>query len=463
MGCIVGCFVSAPFANWLGRRTSIVLYAALFCIASLIQFVAKGQAAVALMYTGRVLGGLAIGACTSVVPVYIAEVAPAEIRGRLVGIFEIGVQLGTTIGFWICYAVQQTMKSDTAQWRVPVALQLVPGGLLFIGMWFLPESIRWTAMRRGPVEARLRLSQVRNLAQDHPYVSWELQGIIDQIQFEAPSGPSNWLSTYRDCFSRSILPRLVTGMILMIFFQMSGTNAINYYSPRIYASLGFHGVSSQFLATGIYGVVRFVCTLIAMVLVVDRLGRRTMILFGSVSMGLCMWYIGAYLSIAHPEQHTGTGDRPSSAYSAIVFIYIYAACFCFSYAGVPWIYCSEIFPARLRVHCTSLTSATHWAFNLLIARATPYMLEGIGASTYFVFAACLTVAIPWAWFCMPETKGLTLEEMDELWGGPAQLESAHIDIEAQGETKLTPPPSPSGGHKHDKDQNIAICLRTATL
>jgi sugar porter (SP) family MFS transporter len=338
----------------------------------------------------------------------------------MVGIYEIGVQLGTTIGFWIIYAVKQTIPTSTTQWRFPVAFQLIPGGILMIGMAFLPESPRWVALHQGVEDAHRLLAKIRQLDPSHPYVEWEMQGIVEHNGKVQSNGSKRSMKSYALRYKELALPgirnRLLTGTILMIFFQMSGTNAINYYSPLIFKSLGFKGASSQFLATGIYGIIRFVCTLVAMLFVVDRVGRRKLIIIGSVIMGLCMWYIGAYLSAAKP---LANGSRPESAYSAIVFIYVYAAAFCFSYAGIPWIYCSEIFPVSIRTHCTSITAAVHWIFNLLLARAVPYMIANIGASTYFVFGACLTVSVPWAYFFMPETRGLSLEDMEALWTEPS--------------------------------------------
>ena len=408
----------------MGRKWFIVACAALFCVGSTIQFVATGSTAVALLYAGRILGGIGVGASSAVVPIYIAEVSPAEIRGSLVGIYEVGIQTGTTIGFWIIYAVKQTMATGTTQWRFPMAFQLVPGGMLLVGMLFMPESPRWVALNRSHDEAARLLTKIRGLDADHPYIHWEMGRISEQVaqsrgahagEFAHHAPRRSFFSLYAECFSPAMRSRMFTGIVLMIAFQMSGTNAINYYSPSIFKSLGFQGTSSQFLATGIYGIVRFVCILIAMLFVADRVGRRTLIMVGCVGMGFCMWYIGAFLTATG-----GNNEHTKSGYSAIVFIYVYAAFFCFSFAGIPWIYCAEIFPTNIRAHATSITAATHWLFNLMLARSVPYMLSGIKGSTFFVFAACLTVSFFWAYFCMPETRGLSLEDIERLRTEPGK-------------------------------------------
>jgi MFS family permease len=208
--------------------------------------------------------------------------------------------------------------------------------------------------------------------------------------------------------------------------QMAGSNAINYYSPRIFASVGLRGTNTGLYATGIYGIVRFVAVCISMLYVVDRFGRRPMLLYGSALMAFCMWFIGADLKIANPVTNGHVGG---AGYAACVMIYVYAVGFCFSWAGVPWIYCSEIFPLRIRSISVALTTATHWLLNFIIARSVPYMLTNIKYGTYFVFASFLTLAIPFVYFCLPETRGLALEDMDYLFGveGAQSPQSGQVD------------------------------------
>lgn len=205
---------------------------------------------------------------------------------------------------------------------------------------------------------------------------------------------------------------------MFVFMQMAGSNAINYYSPRIFASVGLTGENTTLYATGIYAIVRFVAVCISMLYVVDRFGRKPMQIVGSVVMAFSMWFIGAELMIANPSAGGGVS---SAGIAACTFIYIYAIGFCFSWAGVPWIYCSEIYPLRIRSLCLALTTSTHWLLNFVIARSVLYMLTNIRFSTYFVFASFLTVAVPFVYFFVPETKGLALEDMDLLFG----VEGAH--------------------------------------
>jgi hypothetical protein len=208
---------------------------------------------------------------------------------------------------------------------------------------------------------------------------------------------------------------------MFVFMQMAGSNAINFYSPRIFKQIGLSGTTTGLYATGIYGIVRFVAVCIAMLFIVDRFGRTKMLMYGSALMSACMWYIGAYVTVSSRSTAASAAESTSTnisagGYAACTLIYIYAIGFCFSWAGVPWIYCSEIFPLRIRAMGVALCTATHWLMNFVIARSVPYMITNIGGGTYFVFASFLVAAIGFVFFFVPETKGLSMESMDVLFG-----------------------------------------------
>jgi hypothetical protein len=249
-----------------------------------------------------------------------------------------------------------------------------------------------------------------------------------------PNGGS--ISQWKELTAPSNRRRILVGIFIFIFMQGAGSNAINYFSPRIFKSIGLKGQSTGLYATGIYGVVRLVCVIVAMHFVVDKFGRRNMLMAGATVMLISMWFIGAYIKIAQPG---ASGHLTAGGYAAVTFIYIFAVGFCFSYAGVPWIYCSEIFPLRIRAVGMAICTATHWLFNFVIARSVPYMVSNIGYGTYFVFASCLTLSIPFVYFFVPETKGLSLEEVDVLFGGsgPSSLDSDRLEQGTLDEKKDT--------------------------
>jgi MFS family permease len=249
------------------------------------------------------------------------------------------------VGFWIPYGVLQSQKG-TIQWRLPVALQLIPAVLCIIAMWFLKESPRFTAKKHGDAKGMLSLaahtrrahrshpaledlSYIRGLPIDHPYVRAEMASISAQVAFERAQVESlDKYAVMKRLFGRDNIRRLYTGVLVMVFFQMAGTNAVNYYSPLIFQSFGLNSSSAKLFATGVYGVVRFVSTLIAMVLFTDRFGRRTMLVWGGGAMAMFMWIIGA---LTHTFPPASGASGPSSAQiAAIVMIFCWAVCFCFS-------------------------------------------------------------------------------------------------------------------------------------
>ncbi|KAK6222906.1 hypothetical protein LQW54_000716 [Pestalotiopsis sp. IQ-011] len=428
-GCIVGALCAGPISDRFGRRVTLGVTALFFNVGSAIQTGSHGSQA--LLLAGQAIGGVGVGAASMVVPLHVAEAAPPHIRGALVGIYEIGVSGGTLIGFRINYGLSTNLPATSTQWIISFAVQLIPGGLLMLGLPFIPESPRWLAKNSGQ-EACIRvLQKLRNLTPDHPYLREEVDGIFRQLESEREfEDRSGRFSVFKEMRRPGNRQRLIIGVLMFIFMQMAGSNAINYYSPAIFASIGLTGSDTAFFATGIYGLVRFVAVIIAMIFVVDRFGRTRTLMIGGGIMAFAMWFIGAYIKIASPSTATNTAKHiDGGGYAAIVMIYIYAIGWCFSWAGVAWIYASEIFPLRIRSPCVAICVAIHWIMNFVIARSTPYMINNIKYGTYFLFATFMTIGIPWVYFCVPETKGLTLEDMDHLFG--SGLAEGEMDLEAE--------------------------------
>ncbi|KAJ5553231.1 hypothetical protein N7494_002609 [Penicillium frequentans] len=413
-GCFFGALAAAPVGDKLGRRLALAIGAVAFIVGSIMQTVSAGNKDI--MFVGRVIGGVGVGFASMLVPLYTAECAPPQIRGRLVGVYEIGVQLGTCLGFWINFGVDRNMAPTSAQWMTPFALQLIPGGLLLIGLIFMSESPRWIAKTHGRARAIETLSKLRDLPADHPAVQEEVSDILDQLEIELSDSLGNTRAAWKELMEPGLRNRVFLGVMIMIFFQMCGSNAINYYSPRIFKSIGLQGTEATLVSTGIYGIVRLVAVFIAMFFIVDRFGRKSMLIYGSIMIAISMWLIGAFVKV-QSSTVTSDGSLSATSYAAAVFIFVFAVSFCFSWAGVPWVICSEIYPLRVRGLCMSICVATHWLFNFVIARSTPYMISNIGFGTYFVFAACTTLAVPFVWFMIPETKGMKLEEVDALFEG----------------------------------------------
>jgi sugar porter (SP) family MFS transporter len=294
---------------------------------------------------------------------------------------------------------------------------------------------RWLAQHKSREACALILSKLRGLDEEHPYLQEELSYIMDTVTSDLETHPNGgMLAQWKELGAPTNRRRVLVGVFMFIFMQGCGSNAINYFSPRIFKSIGLTGQNTGLYATGIYGIVRLVCVVIAMHYVVDKFGRRNMLMGGALVMLTAMWFIGAYIKIAKPGT---TAHLTAGGYAAVTFIYIFAVGFCFSYAGVPWIYCAEIFPLRIRGVGMACCTATHWLFNFVIARSVPYMVSNIGYGAYFVFGTCLTLSIPFVYFFVPETKGLSLEEVDVLFGGVGSgpLIAARLEDAELGEKK----------------------------
>ncbi|KAL7010161.1 hypothetical protein EMMF5_000181 [Cystobasidiomycetes sp. EMM_F5] len=411
-GAIIGALSPAVLTAKFGRKPVNIGLAVLYIVGSIVQSCAGlgGTNPNAMMLAGRFINGLSVGGSNSVAPFLVSEMSPPSIRGRLVGMYEIGVQGGTLLGFWICYGLVRNHAADEMQWRIPFILQLIFGGLYLGCALLCPESPRYLA-KYGRERVSRALSYIRNLPENDPWLNIEADEV--HAQYEAEKGMVGVGGFFRELRQKSIRNRFLMITFLMIFFQFSGTNSVNYYSPQIFAKLGITGQTVSFLATGIYGVIRFVCVIIAMLFLVDRFGRRFNLLWGASVMAICMWIIGALVK-------TSTGGIAAP----LTLIYIYAAAFVCSFAGIPFIINTEIWPSRLRPIGISWGVFVHWVFNLVIGKSTPYMVSSLDYGFFWLYAGFLTVSVAFIFFFVPETRHVPLERMEEIFGGSAA--STHV-------------------------------------
>ena len=412
-GCFFGALFVLPITEKIGRKWSLVIAGVIFELGAIIQVASQGR--IGMLYGGRVLTGLGVGSSSLLVPVYISESAPRAIRGRLVGIFEICLQVALVIGFWINYGVQQNVPSSSnSQWLIPMGFQLVPGGLLIIGMIFMIESPRWLLKKGRTDNAVKSLSWVRNLPGDHPFIQGEVAEIQAQLEHERIlGGGSSYYQRLREIMKPGVRNRLFIGCALMWLQNLTGINAINYYSPTIFSSIGFKGTSVSLLATGVYGIVKCCATIIYMILLVDRFGRRRPLMIGSVGAGIAMFYLGAYSKLSH--SFDGNATKDGGAYVAIVFIFIYTVFYAMSWNGIPWIFCAEVYPTAVRTLCLVFTTCNQWLAQFVIAYSFPFMIANITYGAFFFFAACIVVAFVFTYLLVPETKGISMEMMDLLF------------------------------------------------
>lgn len=321
-----------------------------FIIGASIMLGANGDRGLGLIIGGRVLAGLGVGGCSNMVPIYISELSPPAVRGRLVGIYELGWQIGGLVGFWINYGLSETMASSRKQWQIPFAIQLVPAGCLLLGAFWLRESPRWLFANDKREQAMKNLCWIRgDLPADHPYILEEIEAIDAQVEYDRIHVGAGFWKPFLALKQKKVAFRFLLGGSLFLWQNGSGINAINYYSPTVFKSLGITGTNTGFLTTGIFGVVKTVLTIIWLFWLIDHLGRTKLLMYGGFGGSLCMWYIAAYIKVAESTKSVNTSSQLSSGgISAIFFFYLWTAFYTPSWNGTPWVINSEMYSQQTR-------------------------------------------------------------------------------------------------------------------
>ncbi|KAB5542529.1 hypothetical protein GE09DRAFT_1037150 [Coniochaeta sp. 2T2.1] len=411
-GAVLGALVCSPVADRWGRRPSLLAVAVLGLVGALLQAFAYGH--LPAFYIGRFIEGVGLGAGTMLAPTYVSENSPRAIRGFLVGFFQLLLVAGSMVAYFINYGSLLHLP-PMATWMVPLAMQGICPILLFVSMLFCPESPRWLASQDRWETASAVLSDVRRLPLDHPYVQQELLELRTQLDQEAAvmQGAGFW-QLQKECWTvASNRNRALLTIMMLTFNQWSGTGAINYYAPTIFRDLGLSSTTTALFAQGIYGVVKVVTCLIFVFFLADSLGRRLSLMWSGAVQGLCMFYLGFYVRFG-PK--IGTSETPPPAgIAALAMVYIFAAAFNMGSGPVCWIYSSEIPSNRMRAYNVALASLTHWIHNLAVTKATPVMLFATPFGAYFIFGS-INFLMAVVAFWLPETKGVSLERMDEKFG-----------------------------------------------
>jgi len=414
-----GCFFGSLFAYWAadkwGRKPSLIVASGVAIAGIVIQTASSGK--ISALYVGRLVAGFGVGAASMLTPLYVSENAPRAIRGGLTGIYQLFIATGVMLSFWVNYGTLGNLVGN-AQWQVPLALQGLPAVCLFIGILFCNESPRWLARDDNWEKATSVLARLRNLPPTHEYVQMELDEMRIQLENERAliGGAGFWDLQKEMWLISGNRKRALVSIGLMICQQMTGTNAINYYAPLIFLNLGIPAAQKGLFATGIYGVVKMVTCAAFLLLAADSLGRRRSLLWTSIAQGLAMFVIGFYVRFNPPVPGQ---PIPPVGYFALTCIFLFAAFFQFGWGPCCWIIVSEIPTARLRAMNVAIAASTQWLFNFVVAQAVPHMLKNVGKDgygTYFIFGSFCFSMFFFVWFLVPETKGVSLEKMDDLFG-----------------------------------------------
>ncbi len=389
LGATIGAIFGGKAADLFGRRRVLLVTAAIFGIGALASAVAPSPT---ILIISRVVLGLAIGLASTNVPVYLSEVAPPHARGWVVSLFQLAVTVGIVVAYLTDYAF-----AGIEGWRWMLGLAVVPALVFGTGMFFLPETPRWL-IRGGHHEVAQRvLVRIREL----PDVNVEIEEIKASLAQQAESG--HWT----DLLRRQVRPALVVGLGLAIFQQITGINTVIYYAPRILQSAGFNSASGAILATVGVGVVNVGMTIVAMFLV-DRAGRRPLLLVGIAGMIITLGALGLSFRISNPSGQL--------AWISVICLMGYVASFAISLGPIFWLLIAEIYPLKIRGLAEGTAATFNWASNLIVSLTFLTLVEKLGASSTFLLYAVASVASWLFAYCfVPETKGRSLEQIEAFW------------------------------------------------
>mmetsp|Transcript_155374 Transcript_155374/g.286356 ORF Transcript_155374/g.286356 Transcript_155374/m.286356 type:complete len:504 (-) Transcript_155374:54-1565(-) len=399
LGCIIASFpvFSAYFLDTWGRKASLCLGTLVFSVGAILQAAAFSTTQ---MLTGRLIAGLSIGLLSNVVALYQSELSPASMRGSLTSIY----QLMITVGIFTASFLNWMLVEGENGWRLAILVQLVPASALLLGMLCLPRSPRWLVNRGHFEEARDVLKSLRDSDAE---ADDEFQEIVASVEAVKIFGEPLWT----ELFEGRVAKLAALGIALALLSQLCGMNAFMYFGPRIFAAAGFAPVRFQMLITGVNVVATFPAIILA-----DRCGRTALLMWGALGMTIASIIMGATGNSAFSKTSLGglASDSTVAPKIIMVCVIVFCASFAASWGAMVWVYCAEIFPLKHRSRCMGLTTTAIWSGNYIIAQFTPMLLESIGFSTFYIFAAFSFIGLLLSLW-IPETKGVLLEHINRLF------------------------------------------------
>lgn len=385
-GTVVGSIAAGIVGQRLGGRETLRILAVLYVLSALGCAFAWNWPTLVL---SRFIGGLAIGGSSVLGPVYIAEVSPASRRGRLVGLFQINIVIGILLAYFSNYCITQ-FGLGPEEWRWQLGIAAAPAVLFLLLLFGIPRSPRWLATQDRPQEAASVLRMIGS-----PDPEGELREIEQSIKLERAQASE-------PLFARKYRYPIFLAVTIGMFNQLSGINAILYYLNDIFAAAGFSKISGNLQAVAVGGM-NLLATLFAMALI-DKLGRKTLLLWGSVGTALCLGGVSSIFFLNRGQEYL------------VWFLVAYIAFFAVSQGAVIWVYLSEVFPTRVRAKGQSLGSSSHWIMNALISGVFPLLAHSSGAYPFVFFALMMVLQFFVVLFLYPETKRVSLEQMQHLLG-----------------------------------------------
>ncbi|EPE30673.1 MFS general substrate transporter [Glarea lozoyensis ATCC 20868] len=403
-GAFCGAGLAGPCGDKLGRRWTIVIGCIIYLIGGAFQ---TGAANISYLMAGRWLAGLGVGFLVMIIPLYQAEIAHPSIRGTITALQQFMLGIGAFVAGWVSYGTYVGIKDSTAQWRVPLAIQLIPAIVLGALIFLFPESPRWLMDNGKPEEGLKTLARLHSNGDvNDPWVQAE----FDQIQASITHEHENEAKSYLELFTdRSCFRRLLIACALQASVQMTGVSAIQYYSVKIYGQIGIDGANALK-----YQAINNIIGLLgegACVVFIDRLGRRRPLISGNLFNMVC--FLVACILIA--QFPPGVANNKAASWGFIICTWAYNFSFSATCGPLSWIIPAEIFDTKTRSKGVSIATMVSFAFNTMIGQITDVAMTNLGYRYYFLFIICNFTNALFFYLLLPETKNLPLEEMNYLF------------------------------------------------
>ncbi|KAH8081980.1 general substrate transporter [Cristinia sonorae] len=430
-GTFFGALMAGDLADFFGRRTTVIVGCFTYIAGVVVQTATtvhgSPHEALGLIVAGRLIAGFGVGHVSATIIMYMSEICPRKVRGALVSGYQFCITIGILLASVVVYATKN--RQDTGQYRIPIAIQFAWGIILATGLFLLPESPRYYVKKGNHERARASLASLRGQPHDSIYVESELAEIIANAEYEKRAIPSDsYFGSWANCFSGSVweaksnLRRTILGTSLQMMQQWTGVNFIFYYSTPFLQSTG--AIKNTFLISLIFTLINVLSTPISF-WTIERFGRRPLLIWGAFGMLTCQFIVAIVgVTVGFNKTHldasgASIANNIGAVNAQIAFICIFIFFFASTWGPGAWVVIGEIFPLPIRSRGVGLSTASNWLWNTIIAVITPFMVGSdkgnLRSSVFFVWGSLCSCAFVYAYFLIPETKGLTLEQVDRMF------------------------------------------------
>ncbi len=385
IGCVLGALAGGFFADYIGRKKTLFMNLFIFFVGI---FVLTEASSFDSLMLGRLITGIAIGVASLAVPLYIAEISPTETRGTFVSLNQLLITIGILAAYIVSY-----LLAENQNWRGMFAFAFVPLALQFIGLFFIPETPSWLMSRGKKSEAEKVFHQL-HIAHTHERIT--------EIKTEEDSSPKK---RFAELFKPSVRKPFLIGIGISVFQQITGINTVIYYAPQIFQLAGYQAAETAILATMLVGCVNVILTVVSLWLI-DRIGRRPLLLAGLVGMAASLAVLG----------FSFVGGNTNIGMTAVGGLMIYVAFFAVSLGPVAWLIISEIYPLGIRGRAMGVATLANWVCNYIVSLTFLSLLDVLGAgTTFWIYTIICLFGLWFVYRLVPETKGKTFEEIQHFW------------------------------------------------